>query len=73
MMSDSTERAWWMFDVPTGARVYVPANTEAGARTVLARHAYPMAPVDTWPCVGSRWASRSDLVASTHGRGGATP
>ena len=57
------ERAWWIFHLPTSpgivkAILHVPADTEAQAREAMRRPCYKGAPVDSWPCVGSRWATR---------------
>lgn len=62
MTSDQDERAWWVFRLPE-ATAYVPAATEAAARAAIERDAYKGAPVDSWPCVGSRFTSREMLSA----------
>lgn len=62
-VSDLDERPWWVFETP-GSTVYVPAETEARARTALAASCYPNAPVDAWPLIGTRVTSRQALAAS---------
>lgn len=54
-------RPWWIFRLPESV-AHVPAETELAARSVLARHCYPGAPVDAWPCLGSRWAGRERIA-----------
>jgi hypothetical protein len=60
------ERAWWSFRIVTGAGApgsiaHVPAETELQARTVLERNQYEGAPVDAYPCLGSRFTTRERL------------
>lgn len=62
---------WFVFALPH-AVAYVPAATEAAARALLRRDAYKGAPVDAWPCVGSRFTTREALAAElTRKAGGA--
>ncbi len=61
MTSDLDERAWWVFQTPSSV-AYVPALTEQRARSVMAANAYPNAPVDAWPLVGTRVTSREALT-----------
>jgi hypothetical protein len=56
-VDDHTERAWWQFSLPASVAT-VPADTEADARDVLRKYSHKEAPVDAWPCTGSRWATR---------------
>lgn len=63
-MTDTDERAWFVFQLPE-AVVYVPASSEADARAALretvCREARNL--VDAWPLVGTRWTSRERLTA----------
>lgn len=59
------ERAWWVFDLSRDGLTVtatVPADTEEAARAVLARTCYKGAPVQTWACRGSRWATREQVA-----------
>jgi hypothetical protein len=62
-MDDLEERPWFVFAKPL-AMVYVPAATEEEARRKLVANCYDDAPVDDWPCVGSRFTSRQALAES---------
>ncbi len=62
MISDLEEQPWWVFQTPC-AVVYVPAPTEQRARSVLAAHCYTNAPVDAWPLISTRVASRHAIAS----------
>lgn len=62
-MHDLDVRPWWVFRLP-GSIVHVPGETEAKARTTLAAHCYPGAPVDAWSLISTRVTSRQALTAS---------
>lgn len=58
-------RLWWTFRLRGGmadSTAHVPADTEEGARRVLARHSYPGAPVGDWVCLGRRVGSREEVA-----------
>jgi hypothetical protein len=57
------ERAWFVFRLPE-ATSYAPGDTEDEARAVVRRNSYDKAPVDSWPCIGSRFCSREALTRS---------
>lgn len=52
---------WWVFQLPSGVLSHVPAETETEARKVLRRHSYDKAPVDSWPCIGTKEATREGV------------
>lgn len=59
-----TARLWWTFRLlgsMADSVAHVPADTEEGARRVLARHSYPGAPVGEWACVGTRVCGREEF------------
>lgn len=60
-MSDLDEQPWFVFRLPE-ATAYVPASSEERARRQLVASSYKSAPVASWPCIGSRYASRQALV-----------
>lgn len=62
-MDDLTERPWFAFQLPGGVS-YAPGATEERARNVVRKNSYENAPVDSWPCVGSRFCSREALTRS---------
>jgi hypothetical protein len=58
---DHVERQWWVFQLPE-AVAFVPAATEQKARNVLDATSYRGAPVDSWPCIGSRWTTGERIM-----------
>lgn len=52
---------WWVFQMPHGL-AHVPGATEEAARAAHRRHCYEGAPVDAWPLVSMRLASRDVLA-----------
>ncbi len=55
------ERAWWGFQMPCSL-VYVPAESEAEARGVLAHHCYQGAPVGSFALVRTRVGTREAIA-----------
>lgn len=58
---DLDDRAWFVFRLPEATR-YVPAGTEAQARSQMRVNSYENAPIDTWPLIGTRFCSREALT-----------
>lgn len=58
--ADLDERPWFVFQLPSAVS-YAPGATEADARAVIRKNSYDRAPVDSWPCIGSRFTSRELL------------
>lgn len=64
MIDDQTERAWWLFTLPTGCPSWAPGNTAEDALEVIRRNSYDKMPIDMTACVRSRWASRDAITSS---------
>jgi hypothetical protein len=62
-VNDQTERPWFCFQLPD-AISFAPGATEDDARDVMRKNSYAGAPVDSWPCLGSRFCSREALTRS---------
>ena len=54
-------RLWWVFRLPSGALSHVPSDSEEEARKVLRRNSYEKAPIEEWPCLGTKEATREEV------------